>query len=625
MTFKKIYIASSLLTAATLPAAAQLHESISVEGKYVPEIIRIDRVNTFPKAMKFTLDSNPPEYEIGGVAASFTPSLLAMPATGWRDTRYVSHNPGYLEFGVGSWLNSTLSAGYRFLDNSTTLAGVRLQHNSTSLWKPDLSEATADVKQYRYDENIGFYASHVFKGYGRLDASIDYHVGLFDYYGIFNPKALPDTKLEAPTQTLNDFALRLDWHSLVTPGSSVAYYGMARVRHFGFRSLALPVEWGLERAKGSRETNVELAGGVRMPWNNGSSIGLDANLNVLLYGGEENVFSYAAAPGRKEYSLNRPDNYGLLTLTPYYRFTRGLLDIRLGADLDLSFNAGPDGNRYSFLHVAPDVKFALQTGQVGLFLNILGGSQLNTLAALHQYDYYMMPALSSTRPTYTPVDATFGINLGPFSGFSLGVEGSFRSSKNVPLGGWYQTWMNYGGSEAPGFNNPTDIKSTDRMLYSLDADGINLHGVSLGAHISYEPSSAFSFKAKGSVQPQDGEKGYFNGYDRPKVTADVEIAGRPISPLRIAAGFDYRGKRCIYTRSISDMANAGMTPEENDGRLQGFNLPDLSLLNLSASWDFTKSFTVWLQADNLLNRHDEVLPMLPTQGITFAGGLSVRF
>ena len=165
--------AAALLPAASVsaPAAAQLHESINVEGKYVPEIIRIDRVNTFPKAFRQSLQSRPIGYEQGGVATSFRPSLLTMPATGWRSTREISLNPGYLELGAGSWLNTDLSAGYRFVDNSTTLIGARLQFNSTSLWKPEVSEPTEDVKQERYDGAFGLYASHVVKGYGRLDAS----------------------------------------------------------------------------------------------------------------------------------------------------------------------------------------------------------------------------------------------------------------------------------------------------------------------------------------------------------------------------------------------------------------------------------------------------------------------
>ena len=134
------------------------------------------------------------------------------------------------------------------------------------------------------------------------------------------------------------------------------------------------------------------------------------------------------------------------------------------------------------------VKFALQTGQVGLFLNILGGSRLNTLASLHQYDYYMMPALTSTTPTYTPLDASLGVNLGPFSGFSLGIEARYRVSKNVPLGGWYQAWLDYGSASMPGMDK-TETSAKGNVLYSLDSDGINLHGGSIAAKIAYGPQN----------------------------------------------------------------------------------------------------------------------------------------
>lgn len=624
MTIRNIYLGTSIAFASfgILPSAAQLHESISVEGKYVPEIIKVDRINTFPKPLKFSMAASPLEYEKSGVAAAFIPSMLAMPATGWNDTKEFSSNRGYLELGAGSWLNSTLSAGYRFVDNASTLAGIRLQHNSTSLWKPHMSDATDDVTRYRYDESVGLYISHVFKGYGRLDASLDYHVGMFNYYGYCPINPIADTKIDAPTQTLNDFAMRIDWRSPMSNASTLSYGASARVRHFAFRSLPLPYAWDKEHSKGNRETDIEIAAGVRMPWDGGSSIGLDADLNVLTYGGEQDLFNYSKGPGETEISLHRPDNYGMLVLTPYYRFNRGMLDIRLGADIDLTFNAGPDGNRYSFFHIAPDVNFALQSGQFGMYLNLVGGSQLNTLANLYQNDYYMSPAITSTRPTYTPLDATLGINIGPFSGFSIGVEGRFMASKNVHLGGWYQAWINNGDKAFSGMYDQSGDLSKRAMMYSLDSEGINLHGFGISGVIEYTPSSVFSFKAKATVQQQDWKKGIFNGYDRPKVTADISAAVRPVSQLKVSAGFNYRAKRAIYTRSFVPLS-AGIIPDSDSENLCRLSLPDISLLNLAASWNFTDSFSVWLQADNILNRHDDMLPMLPAQGISVGGGLKV--
>lgn len=598
------------------PAAAQLHEEVSVEGRYVPDVIRVDRVNAFPKALRQSLLTEPLKYEREGVATPFVPSLLTMPATGWRASRQLSRQPGYLEAGTGSWLSSTLSAGYRFIDNSTTLLGAKMQFNSTSLWKPEMSEATKDVRRERYDLSVGVYGSHVVKGHGRLDLSLDYHVGYFNYYGYtglvpytgsYRMPADDAVSISAPWQTINDVAFRADWRSLITPGSNVAYNVTAKIRHFGYRALPVATSGDAISGKGSRETNVGLSGGLVMPWENGSSIGFDAAL--------ETVFLSEVAEGI--------DDYGLLTLTPYYRFNKGLLDIRLGADIDLAFRAGREGDRYPFLHVAPDVRLALQTGQVGLYLNATGGTRLNTLAALHELDYYGVPAVVSTRPSHTPLDAAFGVNLGPFSGFSMGVEGRFRASKNVPLGGWYTTSLDFPSHiDVPEGLTPALPGSDWNLLYCDDTKGINLHGLSLGVRMAYEHGDLFSISAEGSYQAQDGKKGFFYGYDRPELTAALKVEASPVKPLRVYAGYDFRGKRAIYVRSVN-RTDAVVGGESE--MLHFLPLADISLLGLGGSWSFSDNLSVWLQAENLLNRHDAFLPMQPVPGVTLTAGVKWLF
>ena len=614
---RALTVAATILLSGT--AAAQLHESINVEGKYVPDVIRIDRINTFPKALRQDLVSEPLEYERSGVATAFSPSLLTMPATGWRANRHISDTPGYVELGVGSWLNSTLSAGYRFVDNSSTLFGVRLQHNSTSLWKPKLSEMYADVKQERYDESLGLYASHVFKGHGRLDAALDWHFGHFNYYGFHNWPGISsfEAPSSAPTQTLNDVALRLDWRSVLTPDTRLAYHASGRLRHFGYRDMDVRHPLYLESIKGTRETNLGLEGGVRMPWGNGSSIGLDANLDLVLLSGTKTIdFSELPEP----ISVN---NYGMLTLTPYYRFTHGLLDVKLGADIDVAIKAGEPGNRYSAIHVAPDVRFALQTGQVGLYLNVLGGSQLNTLSRLHELDYYSMPMAVTTRPTYTPIDAAFGVNLGPFAGFSIGLEGRYRSSKNVPLGGWYMGWLNTSFADNSLFTPA--IPSDAVPLYSFDAQGLDIHGFSLSGRLEYSHGDLFSVSAQGTIQKQDGKTGFFNGYDRPKATALFKVSARPVNPLRVNVGYEIRAKRAIYTQAFAKLGTGGALVAGEQYSLHKVALDNLSLLGASASWNFTDNFSVWLQADNILNRKVDVLPDTKCQGIAFLAGLKWLF
>ncbi len=85
------------------------------------------------------------------------PQPLPLEATGWRTSR-LEASRGYIDAGLGSWLNSTLSFGYTIIDDSDISAGVRFQHNSTSLWNPEIFDGS-DVCRQRYDERIGFPAS----------------------------------------------------------------------------------------------------------------------------------------------------------------------------------------------------------------------------------------------------------------------------------------------------------------------------------------------------------------------------------------------------------------------------------------------------------------------------------
>ncbi len=620
-----LYIATSraaaaamLLLAGTVTATAQLHESINVEGKYVPEIIPAQRLNIFPASLDPRLESFNMAYEEGSVPASFMPMAMPMAATGWNTTRSISTRRGYLDLGAGSWLNSTLSAGYRIIDNESTLARIRLQHNSTSLWKPALDEYSA-IKRWAYDESIGVYASHVFRGAGRLDASLDYHIGNFNYYGYVNPYECGE--YEAPAQTLNDVSLKIGWRSPLKANASPQYHAALGIRHFGYRDMHALTRTGLiASTPGLRETDISLKARFSMPWGNGSTAGIDASLDVLAYSGlESDGDSYVPAL----WDPSCPDNYGMLTLTPYYSFKRGQLDIRIGADIDLAFNAGPSESRYSLFHIAPDVNLDYRTGPVGLYLHLRGGSELQTLASLWQLDYYQMPALANTRPVYTPLDAKFGLNFGPFSGVSFSAEAAWKSSNRIPLRGWYQTMLDYGFEDIPGLSRPEGAS-----VYSMDPYGMSVRGFSLSASAAYDPGRIGSAKASVSYQDQNGKKGYFNGYDRPRWILDVEGSLNPVKPLTLTLGYSYRGVRNIYAHCYVPV-QSGVTAVDGGGSSiptsAALSLPDLTLLNFSARWAFSDDFSVWVRADNLLNRHDAVLPMLPSEGLSVTGGISWLF
>lgn len=611
------YIFSLLAVAALFGSSnanAQLNESINVEGKYLPEIIHADRINTYPTRMGLNVETNRLSYETAGVPASFYPDGVTLPATGWRASRTPSRYRGYLDLGIGSWLNSNLSAGYCFIDNDDTRFGVRLQHNSISLWKPKLYPQIDNIRQFRYDETIGIYASHNLGKAGTIGGSLDYHAGYFNYYGYVpikvshdgNPDIEKPTGLnnsyKAPTQTLNDIAFRVGWNTL-PKFDDISAYASAGVRYFGYRRYYQP----LTEYAGSRETNVNIAGGLNFPTSAKSALGFDANINVTGYSGGDVSADPPALPA--------PDTYGLFTLTPYYSFILDNLNVKLGADLDFAIKAGMEGHRYGAFHIAPDVKADYRGNGAALFLHLTGGSQLSTLADNSALDYYQRPYILNTAPVYTPLDAELGANFGPFAGFSAQVALAYRISRGQIAGGLYMEELN---DFIDSYPFPID-EQYPRQTYVAEGR-YNLHGFSVNAHLGYELGKLLKINLDGSYQPQKGTNGYFNGYDRPRLTADAALEVSPTDKLKFKLAYQYRGVRnCMAVYSLSDDTGNAIT------RLHPYRLPDLTFLNLGASYAFSDRLSVNVQADNLLNRHSEFLPGLPLSGVIVSGGLSLLF
>lgn len=186
--------------------------------------------------------------------------------------------------------------------------------------------------------------------------------------------------------------------------------------------------------------------------------------------------------------------------------------------------------------------------------------------------------------------------------------------------------LNYGMTAMPGLHVPAGC---DPLLvpYSWSTDGIDTHGISLAAHVGYRLGEIIEVNAEGSYQPQNGKTGYFNGYDRPRWTASASLEVRPIKPLTLQVEYEYRGVRHIYmhgvppTRADIPVIDA----REESMPLLSLRLPDLTMLNARASWSFTPKISIFAQATNLLNRHDAVLPLQPSAGISIVGGFSLLF
>lgn len=605
-----------ILFAPLFMSAQELHENVSVEGKYKPIIVKAERYNTFPERKDFTLPVVPLNFDTEGAHADFIPAGGRMEYAGFGATR---ENPtrGYVALSLGSWLNSSLSAGYSAVRTRNTRLDISLQHNSTSLWQPYAKLFDGSSKRFRYDESFAARFSHTFDEVGTLEASLQYRLGYFNYYSYlpatYDPTA-GGAVPKAPTQTLNDLAFNAGWYP-ATGGGGSTWFADAALRHFAYRALPLPGEGSgtLQTLKGDRETHLNVNAGYAFDWEGGSSLGIDASVNALFY-----------AKTRKQGVVLTPDDYFMLTLTPGYRYAAKNLLINIGAVIDITSGAMGDsrGSHYSAFHIAPDLRADWQGSGASLSFRLGGGSKLRTLAGKAYSEYYCMPALISTQPIYTPVDARLGMNIGPFGGFSAGFDVAFRINCHTGYNGWYPTLLNYGKTAPAALNLPASVTP----LYSLWDDTRTLKGWQISARAQWELRKVLKLSAALAWMPQNGRFGWEEEGVQSRWHLTLRGEVRPVSKLRIGVSYEYRGVRniALLCRDYTLNSDVSINTRSNASRRM-MRLEDLTMLGADATWDLTDRISLGVRADNLLNHRFNVLPSLPMEGIDVQGVLNFRF
>lgn len=190
------------------------------------------------------------------------------------------------------------------------------------------------------------------------------------------------------------------------------------------------------------------------------------------------------------------------------------------------------------------------------------------------------------------------------------------------------TMLNYGTKPLPGLNIPAGIKPE----YGTGLERYNLSGFGVQLKLSYKPSRVFCIHANGSYTPQHDKTGIFNGLDRPRWIADAGFEVSPVKQITFGADIEYRGVRRIYTGYFDPdapvLTPGGVKPETNPKlkmEVTSMRLPDIYCLSAHAAWNVTSDFSLRVEADNLLNRRNMLLPMVPTEGICFKGGLQWLF
>lgn len=456
---------------------------------------------------------------------------------------------------------NTFPAGYRF-----ELPASSLEYESAGVvtdFRPDLLTmgATGRLTDWPWKKRRGFFD-------GRLGSYLDsrVHAG---YYIVADTANTLSADLKFRSTAYGD------GYALPGPERVRLYEGSLALCYSGFFGSSHSVRANIEGdisaySAGRRESALCAEAGYAFRFAGHSSVGVDVRGDFLF-----------------PHSVSR--NYGVVAVTPAYRFADRRFTVKTGLDIALAYDAtgASKGEKFGTVHFAPDVTVQTRINRgIGVVLSATGGVMPSTMRLQSEADPFWSPWLFSPQPVYTPADLRGGVEIGPFGGFALSGAVRYALSHNVPL----EAWQDFSFS---------------------DCRTARLHGFGVEADARYSWGSVVELGVTGSYTPQKGNRGIFNGFDRPRWVLEAEAAVRPVKKLKINVGYLYRGVRGYY--------------EFAEGAWTSARMPDITDLRARISFSLLSNLDIYVRGQNLLNRRVELLPGYGSEGIAVSGGLYLEF
>ena len=591
----------SLSLAAVVTASAQgLHKEITVDQKIDPVKREASRINVLPTLQLPALSRAQLSFSDRVVTAPVPNSYSILAPMAYGDHLYTSPYRGYISLGAGAPLfNATASAGYRILSSEKTRLSLWGQYDgdiyttttSIPLVTPDnLTTGYNDVKNYWRDHSATIGADlHTLVGKtSAVEASLNY---TYAYH------TLPlGTSLISPygqnTSRINGSV------GYSSTSENLTYKAALRYGHFGFyhSSFLNAADNALKSdmaesypEKGVRQNQIGLSGLLTLPFSDNSSVGLNVDADFLRSSSRlRALYPYLSSDNR---AFEGESTTGLISLTPHYDYTSSTVKASIGAQIDISTNAE------STFHVAPEITFAWTPTQLfGFEAKATGGSVLNSLASLYDVTPYISSFFAYSQ-SHVPFAIDGRFSFGPFFGAYMEVFGGYAKASDwlMPVAGG--AYLTYGVFE-----------------------NVDLSAWHVGAAVGYSYRDLFKARVSFEAAPNDYDKSYYEWRDRASKVIKAEMTLKPIKPLTLALGWEFRGGRRIYALVPDNVGSLGAvyTPVSS-------SLGCISDLSLGATYAISEPFSVFARANNLLNRRYYFIGYREAQETNFLIGASLKF
>lgn len=576
------------LASGILASAQGLHKEINVEQEIVPVKRDASRINILP-TLRLPAVSRPQLTFSDRVVTARVPNAIpTLAPMAYGNRLYESPYRGYVVLGLGAPLfDATFSAGYRAIDSEKTRLSIWSQYDG-DVYRDKVTDIVGGPKTEYTDywrdhsASLGADLHQSVSANSAIDAGIDYTYA-------HHTSPIGFLTYSQNISRANASVL------LSSAGEGLNYSAGIRYGHFGFYHFDFPLGYGYKLEgypdKGTRQNLFGAEGSVSLPLGEYSRAGIDINADFLRSG--EHLAPLYPYSNYDKISPERAGTSGLISVTPRFDFGSQTVSGRLGLQADVTTGGGKT------FHIAPEVSLAWTPSQLfGLEVKAHGGSQLNSLAELYDVSPYLNSFMAYGQ-SHIPYAIDGRISVGPFFGAYLEVFGGYAKAND-----WL---MPVGFNIYPG-----------EGIY----DSVDLSAWHAGAAIGYDYRKLFSARLSYETAPNDYDKSYYEWRDRARHVVNAELKLRPLKPLLVTIGWEFRAGRRAY-RFFETSVGEGTIGSVYTPVAE--SLGCISDLSLTAGYEATDALTIFISGQNLLNRRADLIGFRPQQGTTAMIGASLKF
>jgi hypothetical protein len=576
-TLKALFIIVPASFSCSMLAQENVNRELTLEREYDPSIQDANKINTLPAIKEPIVGKRPIDYATFTLPAEPERELGILPSGNIMTDIAYNKRRGYLNFGIGNYLNINADAGYHILRTDKDQLDIFFTHRSTNGNITYLrQEVDPEKTKAKLNDNLGgVNFRHQFEE-AALKLGASYGYSSFNYYG------LPGTYLYSFLQEEDRFIDETNQvNQLIKVNTGVESKEDAAIGYVvDLDYTNFSYKYGL-----NTETDGITEHGVEGKLELSSSFGGNQRAGI---GGKFNYFNYSLPTENFLFK-----NYLEGTLNPYYAINGDNWNVRLGAKV--MFITGDS----SKLFVSPDIAANLTVGsKTILYLIADGDIRSNSAYQLSRENRYINPE-HGVMPSRTWLDAIVGLKSGVAPGFRFNLFGGYKMTD--------KDYFFIPSFHYRGFGNVSNTLS------------LNSKRLQVGLDMAYAYREVFEIILKGVYNKWSVEKkedlfsGYipvleYNAYGRPEMEFNTGITIRPIDNLTLALDYYLATGRKTY-----------VSGDENE------KMKNINELNLTGSYTINDTFGAYIKLNNLLFQKYELHYGYPLQGFNAMVGITIHF